>query len=142
MTTRSAPAAAAAGSSVVSSASSSRRTAANVSARRAQATIEVPGLSRRSTRASDEPISPIPISATRSNELFAHRAAMNLGRASLPPLHLLAGADRDPQTLRQTVGAHLAGQDAARLQKGEGRVGVLARIVGKAGEHEIGRRSA
>ena len=58
---------AAAGSSVVSSAMPSRRTASSVSARRAQATMRVCGLSRRSTRASDEPISPMPISATRSN---------------------------------------------------------------------------
>ena len=49
-----------------------RRAAApppSVSARRAQATMRCPGLSRRSARASEDPISPIPISATRSNSL-------------------------------------------------------------------------
>jgi hypothetical protein len=45
---------------------SSRRTVAKVSARRAQATIRVPGLSRRKARASEHPISPMPISASTS----------------------------------------------------------------------------
>jgi len=40
--------------------------------------------------------------------------------------------------LRESIGAHLAGQDAARLQEGERGVGVPERIVGEPREHEIG----
>ena len=80
----------------------------SVSARRAQATIVSPGMSRRNTRASDEPISPIPISATRSNSLSLIAAGHEFGQRRGDALHLLAGADRDAQVLRQAVAAHLA----------------------------------
>ena len=43
---------------------------------------------------------------------------------------------------RQAVAAHLAGQDAARLQEGEGGVGVARRLVGKAHAARNCRRSA
>ena len=106
----------AAGSSVVSSARSSRRTIAKVSARRAQATIAVAEARRAAARA------PATIRSARSRSRRRARTRFSVG-AHRPArirqcrdhgLHLLAAADRDPQIFGQTVGAHLADQDAAR----------------------------
>ena len=103
-------------------------------------TMTMSGLSRRKTRASEDPISPIPISATRSNNLALMPPLClghELGESSHHDLHLLAGADRDPEVRWQAVGAHLADEDAARLQKGKSSLGIMADIVGKARQDEI-----
>src|SRR3546814_15692042 len=63
-----------------------------------------------------------------SSDLFDHRA------------HLVLGADGDPEAGRQTVGAHLADQDAARLQVLAGAPRVLAGQVREIGQDEIGDR--
>ncbi len=63
---------------------------------------------------------------------------MNSASGGRDCFHLLASADRDPQMLRQAVGPHLAGQNAARLQEGESRIGVRARASsGKRGSTKL-----
>src|SRR3954465_13256012 len=110
-------------------------------------------------RAMDEPISPIPTKATRPNSGPVSEAADPVLRDSASNLldmpsalqergngvrhgpHLIFGADRDAQEMRQTVATHLADKDATRFQELAGGFGSLISIgcpVGERNQQEIG----
>ena len=77
--------------------------------------------SRRTTRASDEPIRPMPISAIRSKRggVFGPRscdAADEVRQRRHAGAHLGFQPDGHPQAVGQAVGSDAPGDDAARLQ--------------------------
>src|ERR1700722_4881638 len=126
--TQSAPATARAGSISQRSAMPSSMTRSKVAWVRALATIS-PARSRRSRamRATELPISPMPISARRRNRGSAMRglAGHELGERIGDDAAFLAGADGDAQAVRQVVGGHAAHDDAARFQERIGAAGAL-----------------
>src|SRR5271167_919778 len=130
--TRSAPATAAALVSTTWSAMPSSMTRRRVAAERAVATMLRTTFWARAARAIEEPISPTPMSARRSNS----GSAMGRGRRSSQELRQrrdheaigLLGADAHAQRIRQAISADLAQDQAAGgeelVRLGRGRAGV------------------
>src|SRR5579883_3368621 len=131
--TKSAPAAPSAALPCTRSARPSSATLSQTAGEESAAMISRASLLRRAARAIEEPMRPMPMSDRRSNKGDSSDGALE--RCGDVMVGFL-GADRQPQAVRQAIGAHRA-KDQAAAQEITVRIGRLG-LAAKVQEQKIG----